>query len=86
MLAYSKLALGASAAATVALLTATPVAANWLLQCSSCVDQSYYSDETLKGEVSLADTSELLAQVKQLHVQKFTHKEDEFFNKFLNCR
>jgi hypothetical protein len=34
-------------------LVVQQVEANWLLQCSSCVDQSYYSDETLKGDVSL---------------------------------
>jgi len=58
--------------------------ANWLLQCSSCVDQTYFADEKLKNEVSAADTGQLLDQIKRIQVQTFAHKEEEFFNKFFN--
>ncbi|CAD7923285.1 unnamed protein product [Amoebophrya sp. A120] len=60
------------------------VSANWLLSCSSCVDQTYFADEKLKDEVSPANTESLLGQIKRLQVQSFLHKEDEFFNKFFN--
>eukprot|EP00391_Amoebophrya_sp_Ameob2_P006394 CAMPEP_0178991398 /NCGR_PEP_ID=MMETSP0795-20121207/5505_1 /TAXON_ID=88552 /ORGANISM="Amoebophrya sp., Strain Ameob2" /LENGTH=1148 /DNA_ID=CAMNT_0020683101 /DNA_START=650 /DNA_END=4096 /DNA_ORIENTATION=+ len=57
---------------------------NWLLSCSSCVDQTYFADEKLKDDVSPANTQLLLEQIKRLQVQSYTHKEDEFFNKFFN--
>jgi hypothetical protein len=63
-----------------------PVLANWLLQCSSCVDQAYYGDTLLKENVKDADLSVLLAQIKQVRLRSFDHKEDEFYNKFFSKR
>eukprot|EP00929_Paragymnodinium_shiwhaense_P113020 TRINITY_DN81285_c0_g1_i1.p1 TRINITY_DN81285_c0_g1~~TRINITY_DN81285_c0_g1_i1.p1 ORF type:complete len:848 (-),score=272.73 TRINITY_DN81285_c0_g1_i1:223-2766(-) len=59
---------------------------NWLLQCSSCVDQAYYGDTQLKENVKDADLSVLLAQIKQVRLREFDHKEDEFYNKFFSKR
>jgi len=59
---------------------------NWLLQCSSCVDQAYYGDTILKDNVNDADLSVLLAQIKQVRLREFDHKEDEFYNKFFSKR
>eukprot|EP00397_Hematodinium_sp_SG-2012_P005693 GEMP01005715.1.p1 GENE.GEMP01005715.1~~GEMP01005715.1.p1 ORF type:complete len:801 (+),score=197.65 GEMP01005715.1:352-2754(+) len=59
-----------------------PVAANWLLQCSQCVDQMMYSDEKLKSEIVDANLDLVVAQVKNLRFREFFHTENEFFNKF----
>lgn len=55
---------------------------NWLLQCSSCVDQAMFGDETIKTEITDADLAVLLAQLKQIRVRQYTHINDEFYNKF----
>eukprot|EP00929_Paragymnodinium_shiwhaense_P017883 TRINITY_DN12770_c0_g6_i1.p1 TRINITY_DN12770_c0_g6~~TRINITY_DN12770_c0_g6_i1.p1 ORF type:complete len:924 (+),score=268.11 TRINITY_DN12770_c0_g6_i1:62-2773(+) len=59
---------------------------NWLLQCSSCVDQAYFGDTHLKENIKDADLSVLLAQIKQVRLREFDHKEDEFYNKFFSKR
>mmetsp|Transcript_7889 Transcript_7889/g.17395 ORF Transcript_7889/g.17395 Transcript_7889/m.17395 type:complete len:819 (-) Transcript_7889:96-2552(-) len=58
--------------------------ANWLLQCSSCVDQAYFGDESLKENVRDADLPSLLAQLKRVRLRQFDHREDEFYNKFFS--
>jgi len=61
-----------------------PADANWLLQCSSCIDQAYYSDETQKRHISAANTSDCYAHVKRMPLQVFEHQHEEFFNKFFS--
>mmetsp|Transcript_40641 Transcript_40641/g.91683 ORF Transcript_40641/g.91683 Transcript_40641/m.91683 type:complete len:828 (+) Transcript_40641:49-2532(+) len=73
-------------APVLGLLGALPASANWLLQCSSCVDQSFFGDETLKENVQDADLPVLLAQLKQIRLREFDHREDEFYNKFFSKR
>jgi ATPase family AAA domain-containing protein 3A/B len=68
------------------LLTLREAGGNWLLQCSSCVDQSFFSDDNLKENVKDADLPVLLGQLKQLRLREFDHREDEFFNKFFSKR
>jgi len=63
-----------------------PASANWLLQCSSCVDQAFFSDESLKENLKDADLEVLLAQLKQVRLREFDHREDEFYNKFFSKR
>ena len=60
-----------SCAATVLISndSISSVNANWLLSCSSCVDQTYFADEKLKADVTPADTESLLDQVKRLQVK-----------------
>lgn len=60
------------------------VEANWLLQCSTCQDQTYYSDEKLKTDIRPANTEELLKSVKDMTIHKFKHRESEHFNKFFD--
>eukprot|EP00746_Dinoflagellata_sp_MGD_P008558 gnl/MRDRNA2_/MRDRNA2_117148_c0_seq1.p1 gnl/MRDRNA2_/MRDRNA2_117148_c0~~gnl/MRDRNA2_/MRDRNA2_117148_c0_seq1.p1 ORF type:complete len:642 (+),score=158.78 gnl/MRDRNA2_/MRDRNA2_117148_c0_seq1:93-2018(+) len=60
--------------------------ANWLLQCSSCVDQAWFGDETIKTEITDADLAVLLAQLKQIRVRQYDHINDEFYNKFFPKR
>mmetsp|Transcript_89155 Transcript_89155/g.195354 ORF Transcript_89155/g.195354 Transcript_89155/m.195354 type:complete len:858 (+) Transcript_89155:162-2735(+) len=62
------------------------VVGNWLLQCSSCVDQAYFADEKIKENVKDADLSVLMAQLKQVRIREFEHREDEFYNKFFSKR
>lgn len=57
---------------------------NWLLQCSGCVDQAYFGDYMLKENVKDAELSVLYAQLKQVRLREFDHKEDEFYNKFFS--
>jgi ATPase family AAA domain-containing protein 3A/B len=59
---------------------------NWLLQCSSCVDQAYFSDDSLKENIKDADVSVLMSQLKRLRLREFDHREDEFYNKFFSKR
>lgn len=59
---------------------------NWLLQCSSCVDQAHFGDDQIKENIKDADLPVLLAQVKQIRIREFDHKEDEFYNKFFSKR
>eukprot|EP00927_Polykrikos_kofoidii_P037169 TRINITY_DN31344_c0_g1_i1.p1 TRINITY_DN31344_c0_g1~~TRINITY_DN31344_c0_g1_i1.p1 ORF type:complete len:888 (-),score=206.07 TRINITY_DN31344_c0_g1_i1:161-2824(-) len=77
---------GTRCVAYAVLFGVQPVLANWLLQCSSCVDQAYYGDTLLKENVKDADLSVLLAQIKQVRLRSFDHKEDEFYNKFFSKR
>ena len=55
------------------------VGANWLLQCSTCVDQTFYSDKLLKENVTAADTGALLDKIKRIQVQEYVHRTDEYF-------
>jgi len=57
---------------------------NWLLQCSSCVDQAYFGDYMLKDNIKDAPLEVLFAQLKQVRLREFDHKDDEFFNKFFS--
>lgn len=59
---------------------------NWLLQCSSCVDQAFFSDDNLKENVKDANLEALIAQLKQIRLREFDHREDEFYNKFFSKR
>jgi len=59
---------------------------NWLLQCSSCVDQAYFGDTSVKENIKDADLSILLATVKEVRLREFDHSEDEFYNKFFSKR
>jgi len=77
---------GAWFAVGLTLLQSVGVGGNWLLQCSSCVDQSYFSDDNLKENVKDADLSLLISQLKQVRLREFDHREDEFFNKFFSKR
>jgi ATPase family AAA domain-containing protein 3A/B len=61
-----------------------PVGGNWLLQCSSCVDQAYFGDYMLKTNVKDAPLNILFAQLKQIRLREFDHREDEFYNKFFS--
>mmetsp|Transcript_2300 Transcript_2300/g.6802 ORF Transcript_2300/g.6802 Transcript_2300/m.6802 type:complete len:875 (+) Transcript_2300:113-2737(+) len=63
-----------------------PTLGNWLLQCSSCVDQTYFSDDKIKENVKDAPLEILLAQLKQIRLREFDHREDEFYNKFFSKR
>jgi len=56
------------------------------LQCSSCVDQAYFADDKIKENVRDADLAILLAQLKQIRLREFDHREDEFYNKFFSKR
>ena len=58
--------------------------ANWLHQCSQCVDQSYYSDMSLKTDIRSANTSQLYSQMKGMTLREFEHIEKEFFNRFFS--
>jgi ATPase family AAA domain-containing protein 3A/B len=62
------------------------VGGNWLLQCSSCVDQAYFGDTNYKDNINDADLKILTAQIKEVRLREFSHKEDEFYNKFFNKR
>lgn len=77
-----------NAIAAIVLLVVGPglVSGNWLLQCSTCVDQALFSDEGLKDNIKDADTSVLVAQIKQIRLREFDHREDEFYNKFFSKR
>lgn len=59
---------------------------NWLLQCSSCVDQALYSDQKIKANVEDADLQTIMQQIKHIKIREFDHGEDEFFNKFFAKR
>mmetsp|Transcript_51071 Transcript_51071/g.110841 ORF Transcript_51071/g.110841 Transcript_51071/m.110841 type:complete len:815 (-) Transcript_51071:284-2728(-) len=63
-----------------------PTSGNWLLQCSSCVDQAFFGDESLKENVEDANIELLHAQIRKLRLREFDHKEDEFYNKFFSKR
>ena len=69
---------------TLLILVTVPISAgsNWLLQCSACVDQSLYSDMSLKSDIRPANLSALYEQLKTIRVREFTHIEQEFFNRF----
>jgi len=64
----------------------SPASGNWLLQCSTCVDQSYFSDYQLKDNIKDADLKTLYAQLRQVRLREFDHKQDEFYNKFFSKR
>jgi len=68
----------------LALLNPLSVRANWLLQCSTCVDQTYFSDAKLKENSRVVDNIDLLNAIKQVRVHEFTHSEEEHYNKFFN--
>eukprot|EP00928_Gymnodinium_smaydae_P059876 TRINITY_DN4333_c0_g1_i3.p1 TRINITY_DN4333_c0_g1~~TRINITY_DN4333_c0_g1_i3.p1 ORF type:complete len:936 (-),score=259.34 TRINITY_DN4333_c0_g1_i3:148-2862(-) len=76
----------ASILAAVLLCGPLPARGNWLLQCSSCVDQAYFGDTTVKENVKDADLNILLAQVKEVRLREYDHREDEFYNKFFSKR
>jgi len=78
--------LSAMLAAVVGLVGFCPAGGNWLLQCSSCVDQAYFADDKIKENVRDADLAVLMGQLKQLRVREFDHREDEFYNKFFSKR
>lgn len=59
---------------------------NWLLQCSSCVDQAFFSDEKIKDNIKDANLPIIMAQLKQIRLREFDHSEDEFYNKFFSKR
>eukprot|EP00931_Biecheleriopsis_adriatica_P066580 TRINITY_DN40902_c0_g1_i1.p1 TRINITY_DN40902_c0_g1~~TRINITY_DN40902_c0_g1_i1.p1 ORF type:complete len:811 (-),score=226.07 TRINITY_DN40902_c0_g1_i1:197-2629(-) len=63
-----------------------PVGGNWLLQCSSCLDQALYSDSKIKQNVEDADLQTIMQQIKHIKIREFDHGEDEFFNKFFSKR
>jgi ATPase family AAA domain-containing protein 3A/B len=60
------------------------IGANWLHQCSQCVDQSLYSDMSLKTDIRSANTSQLYDQMKSMQLREFEHIEKEFFNRFFS--
>ncbi|KAF4664873.1 ATPase AAA domaincontaining protein, variant 2 [Perkinsus olseni] len=67
--------------------TVQEVAANnWLLQCSSCVDQSMFGDISLKSDVQPANHTKLYEQLRKMQLRVYTHTEREFFNKFFATR
>uniref|UniRef100_A0A7S1AZ88 AAA+ ATPase domain-containing protein n=1 Tax=Noctiluca scintillans TaxID=2966 RepID=A0A7S1AZ88_NOCSC len=70
----------------VVFLIVGPTSANWLLQCSSCVDQAFFGDELVKENVADANLSVLVQQLKRLRLREFDHREDEFYNKFFSKR
>jgi len=72
--------------ATLVFLKVESGLANWLLQCSSCVDQAYFGDMSLKDNIMDADLSVMLAKLKQIRLREFDHREDEFYNKFFSKR
>lgn len=84
MLAYIKLS--AIIHTAIGLWKIIPASGNWLLQCSSCVDQTFFGDEHLKENIKDADNALLLAQLKQIRLREFDHREDEFYNKFFSKR
>ncbi|KAF4662251.1 ATPase AAA domaincontaining protein [Perkinsus chesapeaki] len=59
---------------------------NWLLQCSSCVDQSMFGDISLKSDIQPANQTKLYEQLRKMQLREFTHTEREFFNKFFATR
>lgn len=59
---------------------------NWLLQCSSCLDQALYADSKIKENIEDADLETLMQQIKHIRIREFDHGEDEFFNKFFSRR
>ena len=61
-----------------------PTHANWLHQCSPCVDQALYSDMSVKTDIRSANTSLLYEQMKQFKLREFQHIEKEFFNRFFS--
>mmetsp|Transcript_60949 Transcript_60949/g.170479 ORF Transcript_60949/g.170479 Transcript_60949/m.170479 type:complete len:849 (-) Transcript_60949:133-2679(-) len=67
-------------------LSPRPASGNWLLTCSSCVDQAYFGDLGQKTGVVDADLKLLLAQIKEVRLREFDHKQDEFYNKFFSKR
>jgi len=77
---------GVALHAVIGLLRPLPTSGNWLLQCSSCVDQAYFSDDNLKENVRDAPLKVLYAQLKQIRLREFEHREDEFYNKFFSKR
>ena len=68
----------------LSLFLSIPVDGNWLHQCSQCVDQSLYSDMSLKTDIRAANTTFLYDQLKQLQLREFEHVEKEFFNRFFS--
>ncbi|CAE8697439.1 unnamed protein product, partial [Polarella glacialis] len=72
--------------AILGLLCPLPSVANWLLQCSSCVDQALYSDTKIKQNIEDADLQTILQQMKHIRIREFDHAEDEFYNKFFSKR
>ena len=60
------------------------VRANWLHQCSPCVDQALYSDLALKTDIKSVNTSVMYEQMKRLKIREFEHVETEFFNRFFS--
>jgi ATPase family AAA domain-containing protein 3A/B len=66
------------------LLLASFVKGNWLHQCSQCIDQSFFSDMSLKTDIRSANTSILYEQLKQVSLREFEHLEKEFYNRFFS--
>lgn len=62
------------------------VSGNWLLQCSTCIDQAYFADDKVKENVRDANLAVIYAQMRQVRVREFEHREDEFYNKFFSKR
>jgi len=60
------------------------VSGNWLLQCSQCSDQAYYSDDTQKRNMKPLDLSSMYNQVASLPLHQYDHANDEFVNKFFS--
>ena len=60
------------------------IRANWLHQCTECVDQSLFSDSSLKTDIVSANITLLYEQMKQIKVRQFEHVDKEFFNRFFS--
>jgi len=70
-----------SASRVIIFFLSLPAYANWIQQCSQCVDQISYADQSLKINIEDANVDNIVNQVKQLRFRDFFHKEDEFVNK-----
>ena len=61
-----------------------PSSANWLHECSECVDQSLFSDVSLKTDISSANISALYEEISHWQLRTFEHTEKEFVNRFFS--
>mmetsp|Transcript_11707 Transcript_11707/g.25218 ORF Transcript_11707/g.25218 Transcript_11707/m.25218 type:complete len:822 (+) Transcript_11707:54-2519(+) len=68
----------------VLLVLLVPATGNWLLQCSQCVDQAYYSDDTQKKNLRALHLPDVYKQIKGVKLHQYDHANDEFVNKFFS--
>jgi ATPase family AAA domain-containing protein 3A/B len=68
----------------LAIIAVPLVAGNWLHQCSPCIDQSMFSDSSVKSDIFPANTTLLYNTLRSIPLRHFTHVQEEFQNRFFS--